>query len=236
MAPRFLPVPADWRNAKPYYEPALDRAWTALRDPRTPERLQRYYTVTEAHAGATFTKLGATDPSTITPEDFVAAAIVDVKLKPITVRALLDDPDVRSKVTSLLTQIPVDARLEDVDAPLLAVMDELYGFLRDLIPTSGARYETHWATAAKLLSAKRPSLFPVRDEVICRYLQLWPSRYQVDWQVFAYMLSQEDLATQIRRVVDRASEAPGVDVGSVDHTLRHLDVVVFMHAPHTFHD
>lgn len=234
MAQGYLDVPAGWRNAEPFYAPAVDRVWTALRDPRTPERIQRYYTQTQQYAGSTFTSLGAQSPNELTTADLVAASLLDVRVPPTTVRAVLDDATVRQTVAGLLEQLPVEARLQDVDPQMLAVMDQLYVTLRDLVPTTRERYETHWATAAKICSAKRPNLFPVRDEVVCRYLKLWPSRYQVDWQVFFHIISQDDVRAQITRLVKRAAESTDVDVRSTDHTLRHLDVILYMHAPHHF--
>lgn len=236
MANDRLPVPQDWRNADLYLAPALERVWTALRDTRTPERLARYYTRDANFAGATFVGHGRSDPETIDERDLLAVTLLDVKVPPRTVRELLQPGPTRDRAHELLAadRIPPDARLWEVTPELLAHMAELYEFLRGLVPPTRDRYEVNWATAAKLCARKRPNLFPVRDEVVCRYLRLWPSRYQVDWQVFAWIMGHDDVREQLSRLVARAGQAEGTDVGDPDALLRHLDVAVWMHAPHRF--
>lgn len=229
-----LAVPQDWRNAAPFYRSALERVYTALRDPRTPERLVRYYTRTSDFAGATFTQLADDDPTSVTERDLLAVTLLDVKVPPSTVRVLLEDGPTRESINALLATdvLPTDVRLEDVTPEVLAAMNELYTSLRALVPPPVDRYSVNWATAAKLCARKRPDLFPVRDEVVCRYLGLWPSRYQVDWQVFHAIMSEDEVRSELTRLVSRAAESANVDVGQVGQLLRHLDVVVFMHAPH----
>lgn len=236
MANERLPVPPGWRNAELYLEPAFDRVWLALRDPRTPERLARYYSVDANFAGATFSGLGDSDPSSVDEADLLAVSLLDVKVPPRTVRALLEPGQTRDRVRELLSvqRLPLDIRLEDVTPEVLAAMVELYEFLRGLLPPTRDRYEVNWAAAAKLCARKRPRLFPVRDEVVCRYLRLWPSRYQVDWQVFAWVLGHDDVRAHLSRLIERTAGAPGIDVGDATALLRHLDVIVWMHAPHRF--
>lgn len=229
-----LAVPQDWRNAAPFYDSAIERVRTALRDPRTPERLVRYYTRSSDFAGATFTQLGGPDPSRVAERDLLAVTLLDVDVPPSTVRSLLEDGSTRDEITALLAtdRLPPDVRLEDVTPEVLEAMNELYTALRALVPPPVDRYSVNWATAAKLCARKRPDLFPVRDEVVCRYLGLWPSRYQVDWQVFHTVMSDADVRSELSRLVERAAETTGVDVGDPAQLLRHLDVVVWMHAPH----
>ncbi|WP_116113745.1 DUF6308 family protein [Austwickia chelonae] len=236
MANDRLPVTEGWRNADLYLEPALDRVWTALRDPRTPERLARYYTPDANFAGATFVGTCRSDPESIDCEDLLAVTLLDVKIPPRAVRALLEPGPTREKICELLStdRLPMDARLEEATPEILANMVELYEYLRELVPPTRERYEVNWATAAKLCARKRPDLFPVRDEVVCRYLRLWPSRYQVDWQVFAWILGHDDVREQLTRLVERTAEEPGTVVPDPTHLLRHLDVAVWMHAPHRF--
>ncbi|GMA39264.1 DUF6308 family protein [Mobilicoccus caccae] len=231
-----LPVPADWRRAEPFYAGALDRALTVLRDPRTPERLVRYYERQSNYAGATFTQLTDDAPTRVTERDLLAVSLLDVTVPPATVRALLEDGGVREKVEELLSldRLPVDAKLEEVTPELLAAMDDLYTTLRSLVPPARDRYAVNWVTAAKLCARKRPDLFPVRDEVVCRYLGTWPSRYQIDWQVFAYVIGQQEVRDRLTRLITRTAESDAVDVGNPAHLLRHLDVCIWMHAPHTF--
>lgn len=66
---------------------------------------------------------------------------------------------------------------------------------------------------------------------MCEYLGLLKSgNYQVDWQVFRYLISQRDVRDAIDRLVDDAVRLPGVELGSPVRYLRHLDVALWMHA------
>ncbi|MBW3086462.1 hypothetical protein KEM60_02683 [Austwickia sp. TVS 96-490-7B] len=236
MANNRLPVPEGWRNADLYLEPALDRVWTALRDTRTPERLARYYSPDANFAGSTFLYHGESDPEDLTHEDLLAVTLLDVKIPPRTVRSLLESGPTRNRVLELLSadRLPLDAKLEEATPELLEAMVQLYEFLRGLVPPTRDRYEVNWATAAKICARKRPNLFPVRDEVVCRYLRLWPSRYQVDWQVFAWIMGHDDVRDQLEKLIRRTADVSGTDVGDPGTLLRHLDVAVWMHAPHRF--
>ncbi|WP_226346029.1 DUF6308 family protein [Agilicoccus flavus] len=228
-----LTVPQDWRNAEPFYRSAAERVRTALADPRTPERLTRYYNRGGDFAGASFLGLGENDPARIGEADLLAATLLEAPVSALMARALLKDGPTRDRVHELLSpeRLPLDARLEDVTPPVLAAMDELYTTLRAVVPPPTDRYQTGWTTAAKICARKRPDLFPVRDEVVCRYLGLWPSRYQVDWQVFHTVMADPRVRDELDRLVSRADESDTVDVGRQDARLRHLDVVLWMHAP-----
>lgn len=236
MTEHRLTVPQGWRNAESFYGPALDRVRTVVGDPRTLERLSRYYTRASNYAGATFTQWGDDDPTTMTERDLLAVTLLDARVAPSTVRALLQPGEVQDRVRELLSleRLPLEVSLQEVTPEILAAMDELYTTVRALVPPARDRYEVNWATAAKLCARKRPNLFPVRDEVVCRYLGLWPSRYQVDWQVFYAIMSEESIRADLSRLVRRADEADHVDVGDPDQLLRHLDVVLWMHAPHHY--
>lgn len=234
MANERLPVPQGWRNADLYLDPALDRVWTALRDTRTPERLARYYTPDANFAGATFAGHGESDANIVDEKDLLAVTLLDVKIPPRTVRSLLEPGHTRDTVHRLLAAVPTDVALWDVTGEQVQAMSELYEFLRGLVPPTRDRYEVNWATAAKLCARKRPNLFPVRDEVVCRYLRLWPSRYQVDWQVFAWIMGHDDVRDQLDRLIERTAATSETDVADPAYLLRHLDVVVWMHAPHRF--
>lgn len=238
MAEFTLPVPEDWRRAEPFYDGALDRALTVLRDPRTPERLTRYYERTSNYAGAEFTRLSDDEPGQVTERDLLAVSLLDAPIPPVMLRALLTEGETRTQIGHLLSEerLPLHAKLEEATPELLAAMDELYTTLRALVPTGRVRegYAMNWITAAKLCARKRPDLFPVRDEIVCRYLGTWPSRYQIDWQVFARVIGNEEVRDRLTRLVDRVAEDDNVDVGNPAHLLRHLDVCLWMHAPHRF--
>ncbi len=228
-----LPVPQDWRQAEPFYDGALERALTVVRDPRTLERLVRYYDRGSNYAGSTFTQFSDNDPTRITERDLLAVSLLDVTLSPNLVRGVLENGEMQDRLSSLLAveKLPTDAHLQDATPELVAAMDEFYRTVRDLTPPQRDRYSVHWVSAAKLCARKRPHLFPVRDEIVCRYLGTWPSRYQIDWQVFARIIGNEEVRERLTRLIDRAAESKSVDVGDRSHLLRHLDVCIWMHAP-----
>ena len=82
------------------------------------------------------------------------------------------------------------------------------------------------------LRPQRPDLFPVRDNVVCKHLGLIEPRgnYEVDWQVFRHVIQDNPIRRRLDEIVDEAAGRPGVDIGHPNRRLRHLDVVLWMHA------
>jgi Family of unknown function (DUF6308) len=104
----------------------------------------------------------------------------------------------------------------------------------DSAPMTTIRRVNPWVTASKLCARKRPDLFPVRDNVVCGYLGiLRAGGYQVDWQVFRHLIQSREVVSRLDELVSEAQADPDVNVGSVNNRLRHLDVVLWMHALRT---
>ena len=72
----------------------------------------------------------------------------------------------------------------------------------------------------------------MRDNVVCKYLGLIDPKgnYEVDWQVFRHVIQDNAIRRRLDEIVDEAAQRPGVDVGHPNRRLRHLDVVLWMHA------
>jgi hypothetical protein len=87
-------------------------------------------------------------------------------------------------------------------------------------------------TTSKLTARKRPDLFPVRDSVVSKYLGLSgrSQNFEVNWQVYRRLLQDDAIRSRLDQLVDEAADRDGVDVGSPLRRLRHLDVVLWMHA------
>jgi hypothetical protein len=86
-----------------------------------------------------------------------------------------------------------------------------------------------WVTASKLCARKRPDLFPVRDRLVCDHLGLSHFRnYQVDWQVFRALISDQDVVAAIDSVGKALEANPGAENLEVDHSrLRMLDAAIW---------
>jgi Family of unknown function (DUF6308) len=95
-------------------------------------------------------------------------------------------------------------------------MERLYLQVKPALSRSEVHDKNAWVTASKLCARKRPDLFPVRDRIVCEYLGLLKNgNYQVDWQVFRYLISQRDVRDAIDVLVDQALRLPGVQLGLV---------------------
>jgi hypothetical protein len=71
----------------------------------------------------------------------------------------------------------------------------------------------------------------VRDSVVCRYLGVQGSGdYRIDWHVFRHLVQSEEVIKRPELLVEEAASQDGVHVGRTDNLLRHLDVVLWMHA------
>lgn len=108
-------------------------------------------------------------------------------------------------------------------------MYELHVRFRDLLEGASHR----WVTAAKLCARKRPLLFPVRDNLVCRYLgggrplksgDGWPGDFSVDIQVYAYLITHPDV---VGALADLRARLEG-DRLRVDANLRLLDSALWM--------
>lgn len=64
--------------------------------------------------------------------------------------------------------------------------------------------------------------------MVCRLLGLGRN-YQVDWQIFRRIIQENEIRERLDRLTDAAAAA-GADVGHPNRRLRHLDVLLWMHA------
>jgi hypothetical protein len=113
----------------------------------------------------------------------------------------------------------------------------LQSHFRTLLSTDD-RQSNHWVFAAKLCARKRPALFPVRDNVVCRYLSGWQNLagssehatqgrlgwFSSDIQVFANIASDEFLRRSLLSIQDQATKR---DIRVDTLPLRLLDVLLW---------
>lgn len=235
MNGRFTSAPSGWSaTTEAQLERAMDRVWEALNDEAAVGRLESYYRRDGNYAGATFIDLDPVDPYSFTPADLLSLNLLSVAAQPVAVRRLLEPSRQRGHLLRLLSEenLPLDADLAMADTDQLLAMAELHRALKNALSPADVKNPNPWVTASKLCARKRPDLFPVRDNVVCKYLGLIDPKgdYQVDWQVFRHVIQNNAIRRRLDDLVDEASQRPGVDVGHPNRRLRHLDVVLWMHA------
>lgn len=249
-----LLLPSGWPAvANEVLELALAQSASALAPDVVERRLERYFDPQGAFAGALFNtipnlSLEPGDPTAeydITPADILAVVTLNVPVHPIQLRQLLEPGLKRKAVRLALRNIPPNAAIHALDAPLgesangnsanlLAAMEVLQVELRTSGPSKadGGPGE-RWVFAAKLAARKRPELFPVRDQVVCKYLSdshrlatTGVGNFTTDIQVFAHLMTNPDVRIRLNELADHLGRVRGID-GSVS-LLRILDVALWM--------
>ncbi|SMC56970.1 DUF6308 family protein [Janibacter indicus] len=188
--------------------------------------LAAYYAVDGDYAGATFAGLGDNDPFRITPTDLLAVTSLSVSIPPLSVRRFTSAV-LAPKVSRLLGALPTDVDIRSGEA-LAPAMSQFYDFVKSCLRRSTSDSSNGWVTASKICARKRPLLFPVRDSVVVDVLGLKGS-YPDDWPVFAALMDDRELTDRVHALVGEVAENNGVDIGDPSLTLKHLDVLIWMH-------
>ncbi|MBL0888788.1 DUF6308 family protein [Myceligenerans indicum] len=166
--------------------------------------------------GRLFDDLGDNDPVSFTPDDVVAASLLDVRFGPQAVRALLID----QRASELLAAIPPNVALwavgeKEYDAVLGrgSAAWRLWDHLMGIPGIGGTR-------ASKVLARKRPALMPILDSVVRERVRLG----KVDaWASFHALLQDSELRARIDALA-HGDLPPEVRPS----TLRLLDVATWM--------
>jgi hypothetical protein len=151
----------------------------------------------------------------------------------VAVRRILEPAPASSQLSSLLGDraLAFDLSLLDAGRETLVKMGTLHEAVKSALTPVRVRNSDRWVTASKVCARKRPHLFPVRDDVVTSYIGIRQLRsYAADWQVFRGLLEDDRLMTRLRKSVDEAAAEDDVQVGDPNALLRHLDVVLWMHA------
>ncbi|MGB3353732.1 MAG: DUF6308 family protein [Mycobacterium sp.] len=185
--------------------------------------LHRYYATTStgvpAYSGSQFEAMAAlnTDPYSIGPADFIAAAMLSVDIPAqAAIRLLVRDA---AEITDLLEQIPVDRDIVDIDPDELirgSAASKLWSVLRRGSDGMGR------TRTSKLLAAKRPRLIPIWDSFVERATGLDTSDY---WRQFQWVLIADNHSVW-RWLTDLRDLAANVPNGVSN--LRMLDVLLWM--------
>lgn len=115
-----------------------------------------------------------------------------------------------------------------------AVLEALY-YAYDAVRTSNGGASNTWVFAAKLMARKRPYLAPVRDRVVCTYLnggaalkRTGLGNFSTDLQVFAYLMTVPAVQHRLSELREILEGKHGVRLERSD--LRLLDVVLWTRA------
>ena len=152
-------------------------------------------------------------------------------MSPAVVRRFIEPSPTGAQLNDMLAghHLSLDANLSLADAASLEAMAAFHRALKPALSATESATANPCVTVSKLSARKRPDLFPVRDSVVCALLGIGKN-YEVDWQVYRRLLQDDDIRRSLDQIVDNAAAIPGVDVGSPTARLRHLDVVLWMHA------
>jgi len=231
----WLPfVTTDPKYTSPFWTPdeainnhALEQARSVVALPAAAEHLARYYATDSNYAGTTFTDLRPNEPDLITSADLLAVTTLSVEVGPHAIRTFDRSSD---EISEKLSALSTELRLETVDPDATAdTMASLYELVKRSLRRAGAETSNAWVTASKICARKRPNLFPVRDNVVLDLLGL-PKTYPIDWPAFQELVADQPLMRTLDDQVADAAGHEGVDVGDPSLRLRHLDVVLWMHA------
>jgi Family of unknown function (DUF6308) len=200
-------------------------------------RLAAYYCPDGNYAGVSFAEMGPADADDIGASDLHALTMLSVTVGPRSTRRLLPGGEqlgpYRDHVRACLSRIAMADKLEDAGPELLKRMSELFLAVLDALKDPTAKGESNpWVTASKLCSRKRPGTFPVRDNVVCKWLGLIgkglpQGDHRVDYAVFQYLLTNREV---IRAVDDLGDRVRASGRRPDQHRLKILDAALWTHA------
>lgn len=229
---RFTTTPTGWATIpEGVYEVARAATWDALGHERAVGRMVDYYSREKDFAGSTFLSVGPFEANRFTSGDLLSLTLLQVQVSPAVLRRLLEPSPTGERLGAMLSseQLAEDADLALADEETMLAMADFHVALKQALSASEAAHANPWVTTSKLTARKRPDLFPVRDSVTSRLLGIGKN-YEVDWQVYRRLLQDDGIRNQLDQIVDEAASRPGVNTGSPMRRLRHLDVVLWMHA------
>jgi hypothetical protein len=164
--------------------------------------LKNYF---NSYTGGNFETYGDNDPLAINSDDFIAVTMLSMEVKQktksgISPQAILKIEENSEEISSLLTKLqvpensisPIDSSLDQIskhDAErLLTSVDSIANQLNQMILpllSDNMSPNKKWVAASKLISRKRPSLIPIRDQKVVRRLTKGsaqtPENYLTEW-------------------------------------------------------
>ena len=193
------------------------------------KRLAEYYSIEGNFIGATFVELQPIDPFAITPSDILAVRLMNPPIGARSTRRLLGSH--HAALRAALENLPLGDDLPHADQALLNAMEVLHLAVKAALDDPEVEDPNPWVSTSKLCARKRPALFPVRDDKVCRYLKLLArgrrNWYRTDWQVFQALLLDGEIVSLIDDAQAKVREI-GRTTHQVDmHRLRILDAALW---------
>ncbi|NWN89109.1 MAG: hypothetical protein HLX51_11330 [Micrococcaceae bacterium] len=210
---------------------AVELTLIVLNDPDTPNKLAKYYDPAGDYVGASFVTLEPHNADRLTSSDLMATSMLNVGFPASAIRRLLQDTQNQADISEKLRALP-SCSLEDTTTDDLDLMGELYCMVKPLLADGYSKTSNRWVTTSKLLARKRPSLFPVRDRVVCGYLDIMPLKdYRKDWQVFRHLMQNEHVRQRLAELpLETVHAALESDPILDTEPLRILDAALWMYA------
>lgn len=206
------PLDSDAPGARPSSDDAqLRERLREVLDPPADQLLDQYYNPHGPFAGASFDTFGENDPDRVDSDDLLAVSMLDIRIRPRTLRQLLGPSQERA--AQLLVRLPTDVDLWNATDDDHAAIDEADRWLRGLDGFGPV-------AASKLLARKRPRLVPVIDRVVLDELKQAPDAYTACRHGLARWLDDAHLQ---QRLHDRSARLPHPVT-----PLRVLDVALWM--------
>lgn len=199
-----------------------------LKDDRTPERVRQYYDAKTNYAGATFAGLEPNASDEITATDLLAVTTLSVDIPVLAVRRILENESIQNELREKLESLP-SCSLENTVERDFPAMKEFYDLVKSLLVKADTKSSNAWVTASKITARKRPALFPVRDNVVCKLLGINRLGDRAkDWVVFRELMRDEEIRAVLSSTVSKAEAVKDERVVRFDvEPLRQLDVALW---------
>lgn len=182
--------PAQWRPVPAgVFETARERILTALTLPSAAVHLAWYYDRDGNFAGSTFGQLEPNLPDDITATDLHATGLLFVRIGRRSTRRLLEPGHHRRDVLAALRDEALNTELLVAGPETLEAMGHLHEAVKLALSTPSAKRSSPWVTAAKVCARKRRNTFPVRDNLVQRYLGMGQYQsYEIEYQVYRALI------------------------------------------------
>lgn len=212
-------------------ERSVELVLIVLEAPTTPQQLAEYYDTAGDYAGHSFVDLEPRDPARLTATDLLATSMLSIGFPASAVRRLLDDDGNQQKISHALQSLP-EGPLEATTPKDFQAMSAFYTTVKPLLSDASSQSSDRWVAASKVVARKRPDLFPVRDHVVCEYLEIRKFRdYGKDWLVFRHLMQNQQIQDRLAALPAETIRATSASEVVLDaEPLRILDAALWMYA------
>lgn len=210
---------------------AIDRVKQVLKDPQTVTRVRKYYANDLNYSGFLFTQLPELDRFSITATDLFAASTLSIKFEAVAAKRLIVESSIASEISRLLRLVP-EISIQDASDEDFEKMSEFYLYVRNQLSKPDTKNPNRWVAASKLVTRKRPNLFPVRDNLVINYLGIKNSRNHLDdWGIYRSIMQDEEIRDGIKSLALEL-QSSDIDESSImrEPELRLLDVALWSSA------